>query len=60
MTYISTMPPDKDKKRCEVHLMPDKLKEFERLAKKQNRSVKNLMETILLEYLEMSKNKGKD
>lgn len=59
MNYLSAeMPPSKEKKRFEVHLMPDKAKDFERISKKENRSIKNLMETILLEYLEARKKKS--
>lgn len=60
MAYIrGKMPPSKDKKRFEVHLMPEIVKEFEKLSQKENRSIKNLMETILIKYAEEQKKKGK-
>lgn len=55
MEYISSVPPSKDKKRFEVHLLPDAAKAFEKLAKQDSRSVKNLMEKILLDYLRKKK-----
>jgi hypothetical protein len=52
VAYIHEMPKDPKKKRFEVHLMPDKGKSFERESKKDGRSIKNLMEKILLDWLE--------
>jgi hypothetical protein len=57
MTYISAMPPSKEKKRFEVHLLPDAVKAFEKLAKDDKRSIKNYMEKILLDHLEQKKKK---
>lgn len=56
MAYISAeMPKSPDKKRFEVHLLPDVIKELERISKKENRSLKNLLETIIKNYLEQNK-----
>jgi hypothetical protein len=49
------MPKDPKKRRFEVHLMPDKSKDFEKEAKKDGRSIKNLMEKILLDWLDSKK-----
>lgn len=57
MTDIRIMPPSKDKKRFEVHLLADAVKAFEKLAKEDNRSIKNYMEKILLDHLEQKKKK---
>lgn len=51
------MPKSPEKKRFEVHLLPEAAKEFEKLAYKENRSIKNLMETILIKHLEDQKKK---
>lgn len=52
MSYIaSQMPKDPNKKRIEAHLLPDDYKRFEELAKKENRSLKNYLETIVLKHL---------
>jgi hypothetical protein len=57
MDYISTMPKDPKKIRNEVHFLPDQQKLIEKLAKESNRSVKNFLETIILEYLNNQKKK---
>jgi hypothetical protein len=55
MVYLSEMPPSKEKKRFEVHLLPDAVKAFEKLAQQDKRSIKNYMEKILLDHLETKK-----
>jgi hypothetical protein len=57
MRYIRQMPKDPKKRRFEVHFLPDKSREFEKEAKKDGRSLKNLMEKILLDWLEKQKEK---
>jgi hypothetical protein len=59
MPYLSGMPKDPDKKRYEVHFLPDKSKEIEKAAKDANRSVKNYLETIILDFIEGLKKKKK-
>jgi hypothetical protein len=49
------MPKAPQKKRFEVHLQPPVAQDFTRIAKKENRSIKNLMETVLLEWLDNKK-----
>ncbi len=49
------MPKSPDKKRFEVHLLPEAYRQFEKLALEEGRSVKNYMERILLKYLEDKK-----
>ncbi len=53
MSYISaTMPKSPETKRIEVHLMPSIVKELQRLAELENRSLKNYIETLLQKHLE--------
>lgn len=59
MPYISAMPKGPNTIRKEVHLMPDDIKELQKLADKDRRSLKNLMEKILQDYLLSQKKKEK-
>jgi hypothetical protein len=53
------MPPSKDKKRYEVHFDKDEQKRIEALAKRERRSIKNWMETIIRMHLIKSLGKSK-
>lgn len=53
------MPKSPDKKRYEVHLLPEAGKEFEKLSTDEGRSIKNYMERVLLNHLEEKKKKKK-
>lgn len=55
MEYISQMPKSPKTIRKEVHLMPAVVKELEALAKKENRSLKNYMENIILNHVDSKK-----
>lgn len=56
MTYLSgVMPKDPNKKRFEAHFTPADAKKLEEQAKRENRSVKNLIETIVMDYLNKKK-----
>lgn len=56
MNYISgTMPKGPDTIRKEVHLMPDVIKELQVIADKEKRSLKNLMEKVLEDFVEENK-----
>lgn len=58
MSRFALMPPAKDKKRFEVHFTEKEIKEFEKVRKSYPRmSMKRLMETMLLECLEVKKKK---
>lgn len=52
MDYLSKMPKGKDTKRIEIHLLPDVVKKLQKLADKENRSLKNFCETKLIEAAE--------
>ncbi|HYH14819.1 MAG TPA: hypothetical protein VD794_06360 [Flavisolibacter sp.] len=58
MTYIRNMPKGPETIRKEVHLMPEAIKELQDIADTERRSLKNLMEKILLDYLEDRKKKN--
>jgi len=45
----------KDKKRHEVHLKQDVIDALSKIADKENRSLKNLMESILIQYANSNK-----
>jgi predicted transcriptional regulator len=49
------MPKGPDTIRKEVHLMPDVIKGLQDLADKEKRSLKNLMEKVLEDYLKERK-----
>lgn len=51
------MPKGPDTIRKEVHLLPDAIKELQHIADQERRSLKNLMEKILIDYLEERKKK---
>jgi hypothetical protein len=53
------MPKGPETIRKEVHLMPDDIKELQKIADKERRSLKNLMEKILLDFLASYKKKEK-
>jgi hypothetical protein len=58
MEYISGSMPKSDKtKRAEVHLLPDIFEQLKQLADKQNRSLKNYMETVLINHVKEQKKK---
>jgi|GEM_PF-3296610 len=50
----------KDKKRHEVHLKTDVIDALSKIADKENRSLKNLMENILIAYANDNKPINKD
>lgn len=49
------MPKSPLTKRVEAHLMPDIIKALQALADKENRSLKNMIETILIEHVKKKK-----
>jgi hypothetical protein len=55
MTYISDVPKSDKTKRAEVHLLPDIVKQLKVLADKENRSLKNYMETVLINHVKEQK-----
>lgn len=57
MNYLSAMPKGPDTIRKEVHLLPEAIKELQHIADQERRSLKNLMEKILIDYLEERKKK---
>lgn len=59
MVYISGfMPKSKDTKRVEAHLLPEVVEKLKALADKQNRSLKNYIETILINHIKEQKKKS--
>jgi mRNA-degrading endonuclease RelE of RelBE toxin-antitoxin system len=58
MTYLSDTMPKSDKtKRAEVHLLPEVFEQLKKLADKENRSLKNYMETVLIDHVKEQKKK---
>ena len=58
MAYISgSMPKSPETKRAEVHLLPEVFDQLKKLADKENRSLKNYMETILIKHVKEQKKK---
>jgi mRNA-degrading endonuclease RelE of RelBE toxin-antitoxin system len=58
MNYISASMPKSDKtKRAEVHLLPEVFEQLKKLADKENRSLKNYMETVLINHIKEQKKK---
>lgn len=56
MDYISgTMPKGPDTIRKEVHLMPEVIKQLQEIADKERRSLKNLMEKVLEDFVSANK-----
>jgi hypothetical protein len=53
--YISGMPKSLDTARHEVHLHPDVIKDLREIAEDQNRSLKNLMEHVLINFAKENK-----
>lgn len=52
MTYLSGSMPKSDKtKRAEIHLLPEVFEQLKKLADKENRSLKNYMETVLINHV---------
>lgn len=49
------MPKSPETKRHEVHLHPDVIKDLMEIATRENRSLKNLMETVLIAYAKENK-----
>jgi hypothetical protein len=45
-------PKGQDTIRKEVHLSPEVVSKLEKIAKKENRSLKNLMEFVLIKFVE--------
>lgn len=55
-TYISgNMPKSPETARHEVHLDHDVVKDLKEIADRENRSLKNLMETVLIAYAKENK-----
>lgn len=57
MAYISAMPKSPNTIRKEVHLMPDVIKELQAIADKERRSLKNLLEKVLIDFVNEAKKK---
>ena len=55
MSTLAEMPPSKEKKRHEVHFLPNEVKDFIKMADAEGRSLKNWMETRLRELLPKKK-----
>lgn len=51
------MPKSNKTKRHEVHLLPEIIDALQKLADASNRSLKNYMETILIEHVKEQKKK---
>lgn len=51
------MPKSPDTKRVEAHLLPDVILSLKKLADAQNRSLKNYIETILINHVKEQKKK---
>lgn len=49
------MPKSNETKRVEAHLMPDIVEDLKALADKANRSLKNYIETILIQHVKEQK-----
>lgn len=59
MNYISgSMPKAPETKRVEAHLMPDIIEALRKLADKENRSLKNYIETVLINHIKEQKKKS--
>ena len=52
------MPKSNKTKRIESHLMPEVINELKALAGKVNRSLKNYIETVLIDHVMDHKNKS--
>jgi hypothetical protein len=60
MNYISgSMPKSPDTKRVEAHLLPETVEALKQLADQQNRSLKNYIETVLINHVKDQKKGGK-
>ena len=58
MAYISGKMPKSDKtKRVEIHLLPEIIEDLKKLSVAANRSLKNYIETILIDQVNNSKKK---
>jgi hypothetical protein len=58
MSYLrGAMPKSPTTKRIEVHLLPDVIEALKKLADKENRSLKNYLETLIHKHLEQQKKK---
>jgi hypothetical protein len=51
------MPKSDKTKRAEVHLLPEVFVQLKKLADKENRSLKNYMETVLINHVKEQKKK---
>lgn len=52
MEYLSgTMPKSEKTKRIEAHLLPETVEALQALADKDNRSLKNYIETVLINHV---------
>jgi hypothetical protein len=49
------MPPSKDKKRVELALLPEIIEKYKAEAAKEGRSIKNLMERVLIDHITRKK-----
>lgn len=58
MDYLDgLMPKSATTKRIEAHLLPEIVDKLKALADKQNRSLKNYIETVLIEHVKEQKKK---
>jgi hypothetical protein len=53
------MPKSPDTKRVEAHLLPETVEALKQLADQQNRSLKNYIETVLINHVKDQKKGGK-
>jgi hypothetical protein len=59
MDYLDgLMPKSPITKRVEAHLLPEVIDELRKLADKENRSLKNYIETLLVNHIKEQKKKG--
>jgi hypothetical protein len=57
-TLVAEMPKSDKTKRIEAHLLPEIVEQLQKLAKSANRSLKNYIETLLIEHVKDKKNKA--
>lgn len=55
-TFVG-VPKSPDTKRIEVHLLPEIVEKLKAIADKENRSLKNYMETVLINHVKERKKK---
>lgn len=56
--YFAEMPKSDKTKRVEAHLLPEVVDALQKLAKDANRSLKNYIETLLIEHVKEQKKKA--